>query len=102
MHNPYAVHSFLTLPAPKSPTPLHEAPSFQWRQCVPEHPTESLEALLEPGEPNLFQRVVMIVQDREADPRHAVALLSPRGERPSRRACKPRDELAPSHSITSS
>jgi len=26
MHNPYAVHSFLTLAAPKSPTPLHEDP----------------------------------------------------------------------------
>src|SRR5262245_9359099 len=51
----------------------------------------------------LSHRVLFGVSHKDADARHALALLCPRRQRPRRRAAaEQRDELATSHSITSS
>src|SRR5262249_13628562 len=47
-------------------------------------------------------RIVRSEVHEHTDAPHAPGLLRPRGGRPRRRAAEQRDELAPSHSITSS
>jgi hypothetical protein len=62
-----------------------------------------MQRLLECGSPDLLARIVSGSRGEHADAPYPLGLLSVHRERPrSRRAAKKRDEIAPSHSITSS
>src|SRR5262245_39206905 len=65
-------------------------------------PAKRLQPLQEGSEPCLVMRIVRRCGEEHADAPHPLALLRPRRERPRDRAGKQGDELAPSHSITSS
>src|SRR5262249_30413018 len=66
-------------------------------------PAELPERFLEHGDAGLRFRVALGKRHQHADAPQALALLRPRRERPRcRRAAEQRDDLAPSHSITSS
>jgi hypothetical protein len=65
-------------------------------------PTQGRKRLSERREARFCRRIVFVVRHEHADAPQAVALLRPRGKRPSRRAAEERDEVAaPDHSITS-
>src|SRR5262249_60861522 len=71
------------------------------KHAAPFLPAFSLKCLPECHEPRLYLRVTFGVADEHPDP--AGRLPRKRRERPRcRRASEQRDELAPSHSITSS
>src|SRR5262249_47211754 len=66
-------------------------------------PTQVRKRLLERRGLTFLLRIVFVEPHKHADAPHAVALLRARHERRSdRRAAEQRDELAPSHSMTSS
>src|SRR5262245_579724 len=66
-------------------------------------PTQLLQCLPERRNAGLAFGIVCGYGHKNTDPPHAITLLRPRRERPrGRRAADQRDELAPSHSITSS
>src|SRR6516162_10254603 len=65
-------------------------------------PAEFGEPLRKRSDAGRCLRIVCGHAHQRTDPPHSLALLRARRERPSRRAAKSRDELAPFHSITSS
>src|SRR5262249_55527192 len=65
-------------------------------------PTQVSKRLRERGEASLSLRIVFVECHEHADAPYAVALLRARRERPRCCCAEERDELAPSHSITSS
>src|SRR5262245_44156451 len=68
------------------------------------HPAELSQSTFERREPSLIFRIVLRVGHQHADAPHRPRLLRARRERPRSggcRAAKKREELAPSHSITS-
>src|SRR5262249_2954863 len=65
-------------------------------------PTQVRKRLSERSDASLRHGIVFVGPHEHAAAPDAVALLRPRRVRPRRRASKPRDELPPSHSITSS
>src|ERR1041384_8554394 len=69
---------------------------------APIRPSKPLKLLQERGDLSLCFRVALFVRNQHANPLHR-GLLRTRAERPRRRrAADQRDELAASHSITSS
>src|SRR5262245_10382481 len=69
---------------------------------APVHPSQLPERVLECLNARHCHRVALGKPGQKADPPDAFRLLRARRERPRRRAAVQRDELAPSHSITSS
>ena len=65
-------------------------------------PRALLQPFLKCPNASLKLRIVRSGGQEHANASHALALLRPRHEWPSRRAAEQRDELAPFHSITSS
>src|SRR5262245_61620455 len=65
-------------------------------------PAQALQALQQRRDIGLSLHIALGVPHEHADPPHPLGLLRPGRERPCGRAAEQRDELAPSHSITSS
>ena len=87
--------------------PLHRlhvgpSPASVEPYVVALHPPELLQSLSKCRDPGLCFRVVLSIEHQHADAPHPLGLLRARRDRPRRSAAEQRDELAPSHSITSS
>ena len=81
---------------------IARAPAIVEAHVASVGPAQFLQPLQERSDAGQRFRIVGGEVHEHADPSHRARLLRPRRERPRRRAAEQRDELAPSHSITSS
>src|SRR5262245_20948460 len=79
------------------------APPIIYSYVASDHPSFLLQSLVKCRHAGLYFRIVSRHSREHANATHTSALLRARHQRPCcRRAAEQRDELAPSHSITSS
>src|SRR5262249_51167682 len=78
-------------------------PAHVHSQIAAINPSELGQSLSESGYPRSCIRIAFVPPDQDANPTHLLTLLRPCCDRPCRcRAAEEGNELAPSHSITSS